>query len=52
MARKLLPFKARRLADTILVATPDLQQFVRKAIYLPNPIDTDHFKPNKTNPKP
>jgi len=35
--------KAQHLADAVIVSTPDLLPLVSKAIYLPNPIDTDHF---------
>jgi glycosyltransferase involved in cell wall biosynthesis len=44
--RKRMHIKAQRMADTVIVSTPDLLQFVVKGVYLPNPIDTDHFKPN------
>jgi len=43
---------AQRLADTVIVSTPDLLPLVSKAIYLPNPIDTDHFTPDKSSPRP
>jgi glycosyltransferase involved in cell wall biosynthesis len=43
---KRLHHKAQKLADVVIVATPDLLQLVAKGIYLPNPIDTDHFKPD------
>ena len=32
------------LANKVLVSTPDLKQFV-DGIYLPNPVDTEHFSP-------
>jgi len=32
-------------ADLILVSTPDLLQYVDHAVYLPNPVDTEHFAP-------
>lgn len=38
-------FLAQRLADSVLVSTPDLLEMVPNAIYLPNPVDTDHFRP-------
>lgn len=38
-------FLAQRLADTVLVSTPDLLGLVPNAVYLPNPVDTDHFRP-------
>ena len=37
--------KTQALADVILVATPDLQSLISDAVYLPNPVDTEHFKP-------
>jgi hypothetical protein len=37
---------AQMLADKVLVATPDLIQSVVKGIYLPIPVDTEHFFPN------
>jgi glycosyltransferase involved in cell wall biosynthesis len=34
------------LADRVLVSTPDLLSYAaRRAIWLPNPVDTDHFRP-------
>jgi glycosyltransferase involved in cell wall biosynthesis len=48
-ARKLLRnrrhLKAQRLADAVIVSTPDLLQWVTNCTYLPNPVDIDHFKP-------
>jgi hypothetical protein len=38
--------KAQRMADTVIVSTPDLLHVVAKGIHLPNPVDTDHFKPD------
>jgi len=38
-----LHIKAQRLADRVIVSTPDLIQLVKGSIFLPNPIDTDHF---------
>ncbi|MBV9667874.1 MAG: hypothetical protein JO327_07060, partial [Nitrososphaeraceae archaeon] len=38
--------KAQRLADVVIVSTPDLLRLISKCIYLPNPIDIDHFKPD------
>jgi glycosyltransferase involved in cell wall biosynthesis len=35
---------AQKISTTTLVATPDLVRLVKNGIYLPNPIDTDHFK--------
>jgi hypothetical protein len=37
---------AQKLADMVLVATPDLIQYVDKAVYLPIPVDTEHFIPD------
>jgi hypothetical protein len=39
--------KAQRLADRVIVSTPDLIQLVKGSIFLPNPIDTDHFNKKK-----
>jgi hypothetical protein len=41
--RRRLHIKAQRLADRVIVSTPDLIQLVKGSIFLPNPIDTDHF---------
>jgi hypothetical protein len=38
-----LHIKAQRLADRVIVSTPDLIRLVKGSIFLPNPIDTDHF---------
>jgi hypothetical protein len=38
--------KAQLAADGILVSTPDLLKLVKRASYLPNPVDIEHFKPN------
>jgi hypothetical protein len=35
--------ESRKLADEILVATPDLLSLLPNAKYLPNPIDVEHF---------
>jgi hypothetical protein len=47
-ARKLLRnrrhLKAQRLADAVIVSTPDLLQWVTNCTYLPNPVDTEYFK--------
>jgi hypothetical protein len=42
--RKRLHIKAQRSADRVIVSTPDLIHLVKGSIFLPNPIDTDHFK--------
>jgi glycosyltransferase involved in cell wall biosynthesis len=39
-------FKAQRLADAVLVSTPDLLNLVEKGVYLPNPVDIEHFRPD------
>ena len=44
--RKRMHIKAQRMADTVIVSTPDLLHIVAKSIHLPNPVDTDHFKPD------
>lgn len=43
--RQLLGGLFRRSA-LVLVATPDLREFVPDAIYLPNPVDTEVFRPS------
>lgn len=46
LLKKQIHIKAQRLADAVIVSTPDLLQLVMKdSRYLPNPVDTDHFKP-------
>lgn len=45
---KQLNSKAQTLADEVIVSTPDLLELVPGATYLPNPVDTDHFKPDLT----
>lgn len=44
--KKRMHINAQRMADTVIVSTPDLLQLVAKGIYLSNPVDTDHFKPD------
>jgi hypothetical protein len=41
--KRRLHIKAQRLANRVIVSTPDLLQLVKGSIFLPNPIDTDHF---------
>jgi hypothetical protein len=41
--KRRLHIKAQRLADKVIVSTPDLIRLVKGSILLPNPIDTDHF---------
>ncbi len=36
--------KAEHLSNRVLVSTPDLKKFVPEGTYIPNPIDTEHFK--------
>jgi len=56
MVRRAMKDTRRKLwekaVDKILVSTPDLLQFDYNIhpIYVPNPVDIEHFKP-KTNPK-
>ena len=38
--------KAQLAADGILVSTPDLLKLIKRASYLPNPVDIEHFKPD------
>lgn len=40
--------KAQLAADKILVSTPDLLKLVKRASYLPNPVDIEHFKTDDT----
>ena len=49
---KPLRTESQKLADEILVATPDLLSLLPNAKYLPNPIDVEHFsKDNASNNK-
>jgi glycosyltransferase involved in cell wall biosynthesis len=52
LIKKRIHSKAQRLADAVIVSTPDLLPLVSKAIYVPNPIDTEHFSPDKSSSKP
>lgn len=45
--KKRIHWQAQRLTDAVIVSTPDLLPIVSNAVYLPNPIDTDHFTPDK-----
>jgi glycosyltransferase involved in cell wall biosynthesis len=47
-SKKKKNLRAQRLADAVIVSTPDLLQFCTKhdAVYLPNPVDIEHFKPD------
>ena len=42
--------ESQKLANEILVSTPDLLLLLPHAIYLPNPVDVDHFSKNDTIP--
>jgi hypothetical protein len=46
LIKKRIHPKAQLLADAVIVSTPDLLPLVSKAIYLPNPIDKEHFTPD------
>jgi glycosyltransferase involved in cell wall biosynthesis len=46
LSRKQVHAEAQKMADKVIVSTPDLLQLVAKGVHLPNPIDTDHFKPD------
>jgi hypothetical protein len=53
LIKKRIHSKAQDLADAVIVSTPDLLSLASSAIYLPNPIDTDHFTPDKiSSPRP
>jgi hypothetical protein len=52
LIKKRIHSNAQRLADAVIVSTPDLLPLVSNAIYLPNPIDTDHFTPDNISSKP
>lgn len=52
LIKKRIHSKAQLLADAVIVSTPDLLPLVGKARYLPNPIDTDHFTPDKISSRP
>jgi hypothetical protein len=49
LIKKSIHSKAQRLADAVIVSTPDLLPLVSNGNYLPNPIDTDHFTPDKNS---
>ena len=36
--------KAEQASDVVLLSTPDLKKFVPDGQYVPNPIDTEHFR--------
>lgn len=43
--------EAQNLASKILVSTPDLLALLPNAIYLPNPVDVEHFSKDRENNK-
>jgi hypothetical protein len=45
--KKRIHSRAQRMTDAVIVSTPDLLPLVSNAVYLPNPIDTDHFSTDK-----
>ena len=46
---KPLQTESQKLANEILVSTPDLLLLLPQAKYLPNPVDVDHFSKDNTN---
>jgi hypothetical protein len=44
-----LRIESQKLANEILVSTPDLLSLLPDAKYLPNPVDVDHFSKDDTN---
>ena len=44
-----LRLESQKLADEILVATPDLLSLLPTAKYLPNPVDVEHFAKDDDN---
>jgi hypothetical protein len=45
-----LRIESQKLANEILVSTPDLLLLLPHAKYLPNPVDVDHFSKDKDTP--
>lgn len=43
--------KSEKLSDAVLLSTHDLKEDAPDAIYVPNPIDVEHFKYNPPNTK-
>lgn len=39
--------KIEKMANYVLISTPDLKEFSPQATYIPNPIDIEHFKHEK-----
>jgi glycosyltransferase involved in cell wall biosynthesis len=50
-SKKQIHIEAQKLADIVIVSTPDLLELVPKGVYLPNPIDIDHFNQNRISKK-
>jgi hypothetical protein len=50
-SKKQIHIEAQKLADTVIVSTPDLLELVSKGVHLPNPIDIDHFNQNRISKK-
>ena len=46
---KSLRIESQKLADEILVSTPDLLSLLPNAEYLPNPVDIEHFSKDNIN---
>lgn len=43
--------QAQKMADRVVVATPDLLELAPPmSVYVPNPVDVDHFRPIRKNP--
>jgi glycosyltransferase involved in cell wall biosynthesis len=40
--------KAQNMSNAVIVATPDLLSHVKGAVFIPNPVDTEHFTPNNS----
>lgn len=43
--------EAWKIANTVVVSTPDLLHLAPNSIFLPNPVDTDHFKVDLNLPR-
>jgi glycosyltransferase involved in cell wall biosynthesis len=46
LLRHRLHEKAQNMSNAVIVATPDLLSQVKGAVFIPNPVDTEHFIPN------
>jgi glycosyltransferase involved in cell wall biosynthesis len=44
--RNLMKAEAESKADVVLGSTEDLRDFVDNIVYVPNPVDTEHFSPS------